>query len=116
MREGSIKMTTSVTTSIGAAMKETSIREAKSKLTSLIHEVESGHPVRLTRRGKPVAVLVSDRHYEKLLEARKPRQNFLQFLQGWRREMIAKGLAFDDTDDVAVGRDRRPGREFSFDK
>jgi len=35
-----------------------SIAEAKSALPKLVREVESGPPVTLTRRGKPVAVLI----------------------------------------------------------
>ena len=47
-------------------MKEASIRNAKSSLTSLLREVEKGRAIRLTRRGKPVAVLLSERQYERM--------------------------------------------------
>jgi prevent-host-death family protein len=97
-------------------LKEATIREAKSKLASLIHEAEQGQAVRLTRRGKPVAVLVSDREYERMKVAREPRRDFMRFLQGWRREMIAKGLPFSADDELATLQDRSPGPEFSFDK
>lgn len=97
-------------------MKEATIRDAKSKLSSLVHEVEKGQAVRLTRRGKPVAVLVSDREYERMKAAREPRHDFMRFLQGWRREMIAKGLPFASDEEMAGARDRNPAREFSFDK
>ncbi len=97
-------------------MRESTIREAKSKLTSLVHEAEKGQPVRLTRRGKPVAVLVSDREYERMKAAREPRNDFMQFLQSWRREMIAKGLPFSTAEELAAARDRSPGRDFSFEK
>lgn len=43
-----------------------SIAAAKNNLSGLVHEVEQGHPVRLTRRGKPVAVLISTAQYERL--------------------------------------------------
>lgn len=43
-----------------------SIAEAKNNLSGLVHEAEQGHPVRLTRRGKPVAVLISTEQYERL--------------------------------------------------
>ena len=97
-------------------MNEFSIRDAKSKLTSLIRNVEKGHPAQLTRRGKPVAVLVSTREFERMQAARDPRPDFMQFLQGWRREMIAKGLAFASDGELVAARDRTPGRKFSFDK
>lgn len=97
-------------------MKETSIREAKSQLTSLVHEAERGRAIRLTRRGKRVAVLVSDRQYERMKAAGEPKGDFLRFLQGWRREMIAKGVPFVSDDELAAMRDRSPGRDFAFDK
>ena len=48
-----------------------SIAEAKNNLSGLVHEAEQGHPVRLTRRGKPVAVLISTAQYERLSKPRK---------------------------------------------
>ncbi len=92
-------------------MKQTSIREAKSSLTRLLREVEKGRAVRLTQRGKPVAVLLSERQYKRLTTARDPDRNFLRFLRGWRREVIAKGLRFLSHDELIALRDRPPGRE-----
>lgn len=91
-------------------MKEASIRDAKSSLTSLLREVEKGRTVRLTRHGKPVAVLLSERQYERLATAERPQRDFLSFLPGWRREMIAKGLPFASDDELHELRDRSPGR------
>ena len=96
-------------------MKESSIRDAKTKLTSLIREVEKGRAVRLTRRGRPVAVLLSERQYERLT-SRTSRREFMRFLQGWRREMIAKGLPFFSDDELESLRDRTPGRVFSLER
>ena len=87
-------------------MKESSIRDAKSKFSSLVQGVQKGQPVRLTRRGKPVAVLVSDHEYERLKAAGAPRRDFMRFLQGWRRELIAKGLPFLSDKELAGLRDR----------
>jgi antitoxin Phd len=47
--------------------KSASIAEARDRLASLVHEVEDGAPVELTRRGRPVAVLVSYHEYQRLL-------------------------------------------------
>jgi prevent-host-death family protein len=96
-------------------MKEASIREAKSGLTSLLREVERGRAVRLTRRGKGVAVLLSEREYERLSQAKTPDRNFVRFLAGWRREVIAKGLPFLSDDELAALRDRSPGRDSALD-
>src|SRR5437588_1639382 len=45
-----------------AVMKEReySVAEARDKLPSLVHEAERGRPVRITRRGKRAAVLISE--------------------------------------------------------
>jgi len=46
--------------------KQISISEAKNKLPSIVHYVEKGPHIELTRRGKPVAILLSAREYERL--------------------------------------------------
>jgi prevent-host-death family protein len=43
-----------------------SIAEARSRLPRIIDEAEAGGEVELTRRGQPVAVLVSHREFERL--------------------------------------------------
>ena len=48
-----------------------SIAAAKNNLSSLVHQAEQGRPVRLTRRGKPVAVLISTEQYERISKPRK---------------------------------------------
>ena len=40
-------------------MKTTSVAAAKAQLSSLLAEVEAGHDVTITRRGKPVARLTA---------------------------------------------------------
>ena len=95
-------------------MRETSIRDARNALTTLIHEAERGNPVRLTRRGKPVAVLLSDREFKRLSTSGRSRQGFAAFGQTWRREMIAKGIPFITRKEIDGLRDRRPGRKFSL--
>ena len=46
--------------------KRYSIAEARANLPTIIDEVEVGAPVELTRRGKPVAVVVSRDQYDRL--------------------------------------------------
>jgi len=50
-----------------------SIAEARSRLPTIVDEAESGFDVELTRRGHPVAVVVSRRELERL---RGGRQHF----------------------------------------
>jgi prevent-host-death family protein len=47
--------------------KQTSIAGARDRLASLVHEVEDGSPVEITRRGRPVAVLLGYHEYQRLL-------------------------------------------------
>ena len=46
--------------------KTFSIAQAKDRLPRLVHDAEAGVPVALTRRGKPVAVLISKAEYDRL--------------------------------------------------
>ena len=93
-------------------MSEVSIAEARNKLTRLIHEAEDGETVRITRRGKPVAVLVSRDAYERL-ESGEPRRDFWQAIEEWRAQ-----AGFDwpelTPDEVDGWRDRRPPRKYSW--
>ena len=47
-----------------------SIAEARKSLAELVYEVENGTPVEITRRGKPVAVVIAIDEYRKALAAR----------------------------------------------
>jgi len=47
-------------------LKSYSITEAKNHFTELVRGVENDSPIQLTRRGRPVAVLLSTREYERL--------------------------------------------------
>ncbi len=48
-------------------MQSFSIADARSQLPTIIHAVETGDVTQLTRRGKPVAVLLSLKEYEALI-------------------------------------------------
>jgi prevent-host-death family protein len=47
-----------------------SISQAKNELTRILHDVEKGNPVELTRHGKSAAVILSFEDYEALLKNR----------------------------------------------
>ncbi len=84
-----------------------SIADARDRLPSLVHEAEEGRPVRITRRGKPVAVLVSEREYERLTGAR---EDFWDSLNKFRASLAPGTLAglkesLDDARDPSPGRD-----------
>ncbi|HCM28866.1 MAG TPA: hypothetical protein DIC34_20405 [Treponema sp.] len=48
------------------AMRSVPLFEAKNRLTALVHEVEKGSPIQLTRHGKAVAVLMGSADYATL--------------------------------------------------
>ena len=93
-------------------MSQVSIAEAKNALTRLIYEAERGEAIHITRRGKPVVVLVSEEEYERL-KAGEQKKDVWQALQEWRAQ-----VSFDwpelTPEEVDSWRDRSPGREFSW--
>lgn len=93
-------------------MAQTSIADAKTQLTRLIHQAEQGEAVHITRRGKPVAVLLSEDEYERLRQGREQR-NFWDLIAEMRADP-----AFEPVDwsqgEVDSWRDRQPLREFEW--
>ena len=71
-------------------MADMSIAEAKSRFAELVHQAESGHPVRITRRGRAVAVLVSEADYARLNAGRV---GLLAYTQQSRAKAAQAGLA-----------------------
>lgn len=56
-------------------MKEVQIRQAKARLSALMDEANRGEPTVITRRGKPVAILISFAEWQRLT-----RPSFADFL------------------------------------
>lgn len=88
-------------------MSQVSIAEAKNHLPRLVQQAEAGEAVRITRRGRPVAVLLSEQAYERLLA---PRAGIADFLQQWRAEMAAQSAPFADGSEFENLRDNTPAR------
>lgn len=88
-------------------MRDSTIREAKNALTRLIRSVESGKAVRITRHGKPVAVLLSSREYQRL-SAVVGRRDPWEFLQRWRAQLPEDFEGISDRD-VDSWRDKQTG-------
>lgn len=87
-----------------------SIAEARDKLTALIREAETTTAIELTRRGKPVAVILSMDVYRRLAE---PPASFSSAYARFQEQI--------DTADLDLGpelfegiRDTDPGREPSW--
>jgi prevent-host-death family protein len=87
-----------------------SIAEARHNLAALVHDLEKKDRIELTRRGEPVAVLLSMRAYRKLSE---PKQAFWEAYEAFRAEYPLDEL--DIQPEIFTGtRDRSPGREVSL--
>jgi prevent-host-death family protein len=94
-------------------VKDIPITEAKNSLTALVHQAEAGKPVRLTRRGRPVAVLLSEDAYRRLQSGQGERRDLWEFVESWRASLPGgwEGLSAEE---IRSWRDRSSGREFKW--
>ena len=83
-----------------------SIAEARDSLAKLVHDAEKGVAVELTRRGKPVAILVSLNEYEKL---QKRSMSFWEAFEQFRTEVDLKSIGIEPSTFEGL-RDRTRGR------
>ncbi|MFZ2986936.1 type II toxin-antitoxin system Phd/YefM family antitoxin [Ideonella sp.] len=84
-------------------MSDISIAEAKARFAELVHEAETGTPVRITRRGKPVAVLMAEADFARL---QIPEMGWAAFSQAWRDQMTAEALPLLSEAELEGLRDR----------
>jgi antitoxin Phd len=94
----------------GPMKKQYSIADARNHLPALIREAESGCAVEITRRGKPVAVLLSSREYARLTAEHG---GYWDAVQRWRQETDLEGMD-EVVDAILASRDRTPGRDVSW--
>lgn len=87
--------------------KNYSIAAARSQLPSILHDVERGQPVEITRRGKPVAVVLSIQEYRRMSS---PRKSFAEVYAAWRKNFTPEDLDAEPGYFDAL-RDRSPGRD-----
>jgi antitoxin Phd len=87
--------------------KSYSIAEARDRFTALIRRVEEDTPVELTRRGKPVAIIMSIQQYQQLKAGQR---GFWQAYESFRARYDLHAL---DIQPEMFGdiRDNDPGRE-----
>jgi len=91
-------------------MKDVPITEAKNALAALVHQAESGRPVRLTRRGRPVAVLMSEDSYRRLQGDQGERRDLWEFVSQWRESLPADWQGLSDKE-VRSWRDKSSDRD-----
>jgi prevent-host-death family protein len=89
--------------------KHYSIAEARQDLAAIVHEAETSGPIQFTRRGKSVAVLLSQADYEKLTGERI---SFWDAYQAFRAEHDLEALDIDP--EIFNVRDSSPGRDVTF--
>ena len=90
--------------------KSFSIAQARNHFTTLVRELERQPRIQLTRRGKPVAVLLSQREYERI---QRTSAGFWDAYGAFRSTADLQRVAIDPRVFRAV-RDASPGRERSW--
>lgn len=83
------------------------IAEARHNLAAIVHELEDQEYIELTRRGEPVAVLLSMRAYRRLAT---PKTGFWDAYQQFRQALPLAELDIQP-EVFAEVRDRSAGRE-----
>lgn len=85
------------------------VTDISEHFNDMLHVIEPGDAVELTRNGKPIAVLVSVQVYQNF----KPKQkDFWDALEKFRQGMDVCGLEI--ADDLFDVRDASPGREVAL--
>jgi len=87
-----------------------SIAEARQNLAALVHELEEKDHIELTRRGEPVAVLVSMRTYQRLTSSKT---NFWEAYKNFRQAHPLEQLNIE-ADVFENLRDKSPGRQVNL--
>jgi prevent-host-death family protein len=92
---------------IGRMSRRYSIAEARARLSDLVDQAEAGQAVELTRRGHPVAILLS------VAEVARLRAERLRFADAYRAFLAQHPLAEVGIEGhlFARVRDRSPGRD-----
>lgn len=89
--------------------RQYSIAQARDHLPAIVHQVEGGEPVELTRRGKPVAVVVSMADFRRV--GGPP--GFAAALEAFRAATDPRDLRFID-EEIEGLRVRAVGRDFRW--
>lgn len=88
-------------------MNKVSVADLRRTLPSLLRAVEQGHSIEVTRRGRPIAVVLSLEEYKRL---QRPRESFVERLERWH----AEHGPLEGPDPWADLRDSDPPREVEF--
>ena len=103
-----MKMSTGSRRTRVAAPLRYSVADLRSDLAAALRRAEGGEAVEVTRRGRPVAVLLGLPQYERL---RSARPDFWTSYQGFRDSEDLEALGLDPDDLFADARERSAGRD-----
>lgn len=92
------------------AATKVSVAEARQNFARLIKKAQRGKPIEITRRGEPVAVLLSASDY---LHLTGDRPSFIDAVDRVRERLEVDSLAIGEVEFEGL-RDESPGREASF--
>ena len=82
--------------------------EARASFAKVLTRAEHGHPVEVTRGGKPVAVIVSlDQYRDAEARAGSPSTALRRFMAGLDTRVLRERDPWEDVRDRSVGRDFR---------
>jgi prevent-host-death family protein len=88
-----------------------SIAEARNRFAQIVHDAENGKPVQITRRGKPVAIVLSLSEYQRLISEKL---GFGAALAEFRQKYQIQALDINPDEVFNDVRDRSFGREVIF--
>lgn len=95
-------------------MRTSSIADAKNNLSQLIHQLETGEAIHLTRYGKPVAVLMSENQYQRAIGTNK---SLNSAILNWRNQLNQNDdIGFNDKELQAIREESKKGREFTWEE
>lgn len=93
------------------SLPQYSIAQARDHLTQLVHTVEQGSSIEITRRGKRVAVIVSAEEYDRLASSKS---DFWTSLVNFRERLVQDSVDIDPDEVFKDVKDRSSGREVNL--
>ena len=95
-------------------MRTSTIAEAKNNLSQLIHQLETGEAIHLTRHGKPVAVLISEHQYQRVIGANN---SLNSAILNWRSQLnLNDDIGFNDKELQTIRKETSSDREFAWEE
>ena len=91
--------------------KKYSIAEARDNLAAIVHDLETIDRIELTRRGEPVAVMLSKQRYDQM---QNPTTGFWQAYENFTKQVNLAELNIDPSEIFGGLRDRSPGRKIKL--